>query len=145
MSLNNRFQFDDKKDCKVSCLYSGDKLPCDTLDNEIRQGFFNGEYYDKLYHYLIQGQVRSIWWNDLSHSDIKNASKWMRHQKEELFSDRGREFWQEYQDKVKDFFISTRSSKLPSKLYSYEEVISFILMFEWYAQREEEIILKGWY
>ena len=104
--------------------YAGAKLPSDRIDADARNGFFVGQDYDFLYKYLTcMGKDRPIWWNTLTSADIKSATSSMLNYKEDLLKG-GAQCWETFQNRAKDIFGNN------SKSYTYEEALSFILMWE---------------
>ena len=120
--------------------YGGQELPCDFLNGGlVNSGYFRGKVFTDLFDALLEDINMSLFCgdDDMSRHDIEYCAESMQWAKNHLLEEDG-ELWLESfkNEHLKDsHFVS---------LYTYETVMSFIMMFEWYA-RQDDVFLHAWF
>ena len=121
--------------------YDGDDLPSEFLNEGLKShGYFRGKVFADLFSALVGDISLTLYCDEnMSTEDIVYCYERMAYAKDKLLADDG-ELWLE---SFKNEEYDLRESEYKD-IYSYEEVLSFILMWEWYSQ-VEDIQLYGWY
>lgn len=120
--------------------YMGDDLPCEFLKEGLKvNGYFRGKVFSDLFDALIEYVGTSLYCHDgnMSSSEIFFCYERMIDVKEKLLADDG-ELW------LESFKNEHLRDSSYVEHYDYELVLSFILMWEWYAQ-VEDIELASWW
>ena len=134
------------KSDRTPALYDGDVLPCSHLDADLRNfGYFRGKRYDALVTCLT-GDRNFLWVDDscpLEQYTIQSTiSSSCDYVYDKLLQPEGEVWLKQW---LETFYEEEGIDEDDRWDYELEEVLSIILMFNHYVNREDRVLLTAWY
>ena len=134
------------KPSKKPALYKGDVLPYSPLDEDLRKfGYFRGKKYDALVTCLT-GEQGFLWVDDscpLEQYSIQSTlASSCDYVYDQLLQPEGEVWFKQWLESSYDELSIDEDDRWD---YDLEEVLSIILMFKHYVNREDRVLLTAWY